>query len=368
MAGWDGLLCILISIGMIVNILAGFKESEMQSALPLVIVCTLGAVFAASRTRVGMIVLFLAGTLIQAGASFLQFPCSLAAYMLFLTGSVWMYFFRIYVISLGNAHTGKVRTGKLMLQNVWICVLAMALAGGIFCGIVKPLDPPVHELKLIQKQKSFDLLEKIGVVSHLEQPNLNRQSDQKSEETLATSQTDETQEDTDSSGQNQKISGTQADASTSEQIAQTLQKPSERVQAITYHETARWYLWVIVAVAAVLFFLWLYNYRKKRWFTKLEQLSLSRRILCLYAYFLKRWEKQGCVRAGNQTLDEYLQVKGTEMQTYDSPDASWAHLTEIYRKVYYGGMEASEQDYTEYLKYYEVFGKQKKIKRKKSVD
>ncbi len=149
---WDFVLCTLISIGLSMAVLSGFIIDDLDRRLPMLIVvsavltfvCLLAAynratsiagilagialavillviswrssmfsndegnetlifyivavlmalaVFLICRRRAGIIVLFIAGNIVYAGASFLEFPCRLWAYLLFLAAVAAIFFY-----------------------------------------------------------------------------------------------------------------------------------------------------------------------------------------------------------------------------------------------------------------------------------
>lgn len=409
---WDWILCILISIGLTVNVLSGFDIDDVAERMPVliilaiiltlvyflaainkitsvigilagivafigvvilcrstnifvndaenstqvfyvVIVAVSLAVFLVCRSRVGIVILFLLGNVIQAGASFLQFPCELWAYLLFLAGTGFMMFYRVYVISVMHSHTGKVRFKGFMMQNVCVCMAALVLASGIFVGIIKPLNPPTDELKLIQKLMSFEVLEKIGVSSVLVQLDKDKLSDQTPEDETATNEKedDEDKEDIEApqdSLDNSKLAGNAMD-SMAEQM--------EKARAISYDAASHWYLWVILAAVIVCFIIWLRKYLRKKWLDAVDRLPRAEGVLNMYQFFLYGLSKAGYAKASNLTLNEYQGLNTANLQKFDTEQVTFARLTEIYKKAYYGRQSVSEEEYADYKTYYAAFRK-----------
>lgn len=412
---WDWILCILISVGLIVNILSGFEiedvTAHMLVIVSLTVVLTLVyflaainkstsivgiivgifiliallilcrntnlfvndqkygmqiiyvitvvmslAVFLICRTRAGIVFLFLVGNVVQAGASFLEFPCELWAYLLFLAGTGLMIFYRVYVISVLHSHTGKIRFMGFMTQNLCVCLTALVLASGIFVGIIKPLDPPTDELKLIQKLMSFEVLEKIGVSSVLIQVDENKESDQLPDDRLATDQLDDDEEEGDGSGKSQESQGNGSrflSGNAMDSVAEQIQK----AMAISYEVASYWYLFLIVIIALICFIIWFKQFLRKRWLDKIDQLPRAEGIMNLYAFFLYGLSKAGCAKAKNLTLDEFQTLNAGQLSKFDHEQVNFKRLTDIYRKAYYGMQSISEEEYEDFRRYYSCFHK-----------
>ncbi|MCD8018078.1 MAG: hypothetical protein LUF92_00365 [Clostridiales bacterium] len=155
-----------------VRIAHPFAEEAANSlgiTVTILILSTL-LTFLATRTRAGTIVLFLIGNLILAGSCFLQFPVKTWAFLLFVLAACMMFLYRIYVISLQQVHTGKVRMQRYMTQTLGVCLTAFVVAAVAFFGVVRPLNPPTRELKLITRLENMQLLAVLGVSTVKELP------------------------------------------------------------------------------------------------------------------------------------------------------------------------------------------------------
>lgn len=410
---WDVLLCVMISLGLTLNLLSGFQiddvatkwlpylivgiclvslvcgmfafnkktavagiltgialfivvvvlsrsqkwfENEKQNTIQILIcVMTIVAVlvFLAGRNRVGRILMLLLGNVLQAGAAFLQFPVSLWGYLLFLAGCGVLIFYHTYLGGLRKAQSGKISLGRFMLQNICICLIALGLTGGVYVGIVRPLNPPTQELKLIQKLMSFEVLEKIGVSTTVTLPNPEEQSEQTDlDDTLATDQREEQNEngmgaDVDQADQKEQESGTN-DTSQSEEL-------SEKATAITYEAKSHWYLYVIAAAAAVIVFFLSKRWSRKHWLHMVEQLPYKKRVEKMYLYFLKGFGSAGYKKAEHLTLDEYIAQNSDAWKKFETDGVSVMELNQIYQKAYYGQMDISEEEYELFRKFYQKF-------------
>ncbi len=411
---WDWILCILISIGLTVNVLSGFEIDDVSSRMPVLIGAIAGltmvyflaainkvtsvigiilgvlalaglvflsyngffaedqenstqiffivivvvslAVFLVCRSRVSILLLFLLGNIIQAGASFLQFPCQAWAYLLFLSATGVMMFYRVYVVSIMGSHTGKIRFKGFMLQNICVCLAALVLASGIFAGIVRPLDPPTQDLKLIQRLMSFEVLEKLGVSSVQTVINKNKESSQQPDEELFTDQMDQESQEQEDDGASQQSQLNGWDR----QVGDTLESAAENIEkakAISYEMTSRWYLLVILA-AVIVFLIWfMKKMLRKKWLDQIDHLPRAEGIMNLYMFFLFGLSKAGYAKAGNLTLNEYQALNAEQLAKFDHEQVNFERLTRIYRKAYYGRSAVSEEEYADFRLYYAAFHK-----------
>ncbi|MCC8028963.1 MAG: DUF4129 domain-containing protein [Lachnospiraceae bacterium] len=408
---WDLIFCIVISVGLAVNLLSGFEIDDVTERMPVLVVlvvvvcavCLLAAinrmtaligiaagvaaliiavvlyrgtnifindaenasqifyivviaaavaVFLVCRSRAGIVILFLLGNILQAGAAFLQFPTRTWAYLLFLIGCGLMMFYRVYVRSILKAHTGKVRFRGYMTQNLCVCLAALLAATGIFAGIIRPLNPPTDDLKLIQQLMSFEILEKIGVSTVLVQVDRDKISVQEPEEEMATDEREEQEEEEDAGIEEEPDREEQDDAGNQQDTAAAF---TERARAISYQLAKHWY--ILVILAAVLVCLGIYSRKllRKKWLAEIDRLPRGDAVLNLFALFVFGMERAGCKKAANLTLDEYRKVNAKQLRKFDAETVDFTRLTEIYRKAYYGRQSVTDEEYADYLSYYAAF-------------
>lgn len=412
---WDILLCMAISLGLTLNLLSGFQIDDIvPQRLPLlagvtvvvillsfaaaqnkrtvlvgviagiaalaavivvsrrqqwflndaqstmqILVCVAAVtsllVFLGSRSRIGIFIILLLGNVIQAGAAFLEFPVNLPGYLVFLGATGMLLFYRVYLKGIRSSQSGTVRFGQFMVQNFCICMAALVLAGGVYAGIVKPLNPPTRELKLIQKLMSFEMLEKIGVSTTVTLPDPNQQSTQQDpEDSLTTDQREETQPD----GMGADMETPQPEEPQNEPDQMEDQQDSVgEAMAVSYEKKSHWYLYVLLA--AVILFLLLYRKKwiRKRWLAAMEQRSRKDAVKRFYAYFLYGFAYAGYRKAEGLTLDEYICLNQEVWSAFAVNDVTVQALNAVYQKVYYGQMEPSEQEYEMFRTFYAAFHK-----------
>lgn len=323
-------------------------------------------VFLLSRSRFGIIVLFLVGNLIGAGAHFLQFENPLWSFLLFTAAVLIMFFYRVYIISLMNADMGRVRTGKYMTQTVAVCLAAALLASGIFAGIVRPLDPPTHDLKLIRILKQMDMLEVLGIYNVKTVLNPFRDSSKTPDQSDFSDRKGDDESDA-LDGQDEDSEKDQEDNALTDSSLQI------KADAIKYAFTEYHLGWIIpiviililaVAVAAVMS-------RRKRWRKAVQELSNEELVLNYYAYFLRCMAIAGLKKPSQQTLREFAESASHELEVFEGRSAgggdaaagadvhsgagavTFGQLSDIYERVLYGGMNVSDEERGMFERFYD---------------
>ena len=330
-------------------------DEEAHAGFIFMLVCIIAGimVFLLSRSRLGTIVLFIVGNLIGAGAHFLQFENPLWSFLLFTASVLVMFFYRVYTISLVNADIGRVRTGKYMTQTVAVCLAAALLAAGVFAGVVRPLNPPVQDLKLIRVLKQMDMLEVLGIYNvrtvlnpfkdSSEVPDQHDFSDQKGEDESDSldGQDEEKQQD--------KSDDTFTDSS--------LQIKADAIKYTFKEYHLGWLIPVAVIIAlsaagsAVVS-------RRKRWRRAVQALSNEELVLNYYVYFMHCMAVAGLRKPEQHTLREFVESSAHELEVFEgitgrqsvggidtaSADVTFVHLSDIYERVLYGSMDVSNEE------------------------
>jgi hypothetical protein len=308
-------------------------------------------VFLLTRMRTGTATLFLLGTLTCTGAYFLQFPIMLWSLLVFEIAVSAMFFFRVYTVSLFKADIGKVRIGAYMLQTGVVCLAAFALAGGIYRGVVRPLDPPTQEVRLITRLQSMPLLEVLGV------------SDTKVifDSELASQQTPDTVEFSSDTGdeQNESIgeeplqTGSQNNGSSFPGFISDVQ---QTLDTVNYGLLQTSYVWLLLLIPLLL--AGTYDLRlfvRKRWQQRVRSLPKEDAAANYYCFFLKCFKRLGVKRGNCHTLREYVENYMLQLQAFSAEDISFAALTGTYEKILYGGGNISAKEYEQFETYYGSF-------------
>lgn len=325
--------------------------------------------FWVTRTKTGSIILFAAGNFIFAAEVFLKFGIDKPGYFLFLFCSAGLIFVRVYISSIKESSVGQVQMGRYFIQIVLVCILAAAAAFLFFWMVIRPLDPPTHELKLITKLESMEVIHKVGVSSILSEINYQRQSDEKPTDQRSVSQsTDNTQKNSNkkstksdtSKKDNQKKTDTKKDTSKTNKPDATKKSTDDSIKkdanAIKYNTLdLSWLYWIIGAVAAIIASVLLKKRLRRRWYEKVCQMPRKEGISELYNYFMKTLEKIDVKKQKHLTLREFAKTGRKFTEPYIYGDADFSELTRIYEKIKYGCADASEEDWQKFDGVYQEF-------------
>lgn len=340
---WDIILCILISAGLSANVSVGFAQvSPLETCFILLVI--LLVVFGAGRSRAGLIVLFLLGTLMTSAFAFLEYPVSLWGCAVFLFSVFALYLYRVYCISLLQSEKGQIDYRAYFIQATAAALAVMLLAGGICYGVVRSLPTPADESKLTKILMSSELLQKLGVsyetkVSHDKLPA------DKSTESIKNKQKNEVAPDQKKAQQDQKKNG---------KIVQS--NDSLSALAITFHRNAGK---LRIAAVAVLFLLIvaviLKRFLRKKWYAGVLAETKEDGVMKFYNYYTKKLRKTGFKRPESQTLSDYALSSQQEMELFSVGDADFRRLTQIYLSILYGYRMISDEEQELFLDFHKEF-------------
>lgn len=124
-------------------------------------------VYLLSRSRPGCGLLFLLGALLCAAFAFLAYTASPLPLLLFLWAGLCLFGCRAYRRSVLTGHAARTSFPAAFLTSAVACALALSLAAGVYGAVIRPLQPPTRELKLITRLMSLEVLERLGVSSQV---------------------------------------------------------------------------------------------------------------------------------------------------------------------------------------------------------
>jgi hypothetical protein len=316
-------------------------ENSLFLYLLLEVLVSLVAFFLC-RSRLGTLVLLVVGSLLISGAAFLQFPTPEWCMLVFPLSCGGMLLYRVYLWGSRQAVLGKIRVGRYVRQLVALVLCCGVLAGGIFYLVVRPLNPPTQELRLITKLQSMEVLERLGVssVKTVLDPTLSadvppedteydnetaQQEDQEQEELLEAPETQPEQE----------------------------EAPAEAVNYDLSSPSLLWLLGLIpLAVAGAFVGRVLY---RRRWHKRVQELPGEEQVVRYYHFFQKRFQKIGLGRTEFHTLREYAQETAYQMEAFQVADITVARLTGVYEAVIYGGAVPTEEELGQFEAFYQQF-------------
>lgn len=312
-------------------------------------------VYLASRSRPGLIALFLAGNIVMAGSAFLQFPVKVWGFLLFNPALCILFWYRNYVKTLRKVQSGKVRMPGFLLQTCVICMVAFVLAGGIYGGIVRPLNPPTRDLKLITRLKQMEILKVTGVYNVIEYFDPEMASGNVPDGDM--NGQEDTEEQKNENPENESSQNQKPDIPQEEE--ETPDRPQTQVaQEVWYdlHEINIPWLIIIIAALIAATFLTRY-YLKKRWECRVKALQPESRIVNYYMYFYSRLSRTGYKKPKTHTFYEYARDMEHPLETFADGKADFMYLTDIYIRTFYGRNPVTAEEVQLFEQFYGRFHK-----------
>ena len=315
-------------------------------------------VFLMARSRAGTGLLFILGVLVLAGAHFLQFPVPFWATFVFTAALALLFFYRLYLVSVKNARVGKITLSGYLKQAVALCLAACLLAGGVFAFVIRPLNPPTQELKLITRLQTMELLQVLGVsttrtvlvpeLSSLEEPE-DTEQDRADEDAVE----DESDNEVAPPEETPDWEQTQTEAADDER------ETNAEAQAVWYRLPVSYRILIIAGLVVMLFVLLLLLRLalRKRWHDRVRSLDNQSASVNYYEYFAKRLRRAGLGRQKTNTLREYTAMEDSALEPFTVGDADYITLTGLYEGVIYGGLPITDEQVELFESFYGEFHK-----------
>lgn len=280
------------------------------------------------------------GLLFCGAFRFLEYPVSVPGLFLLVIGILLEILYLVYRDSLLNASYGNFNLRHFVVQSIAIATVVTLLASGVFYGIVKPLDPPTRDLKLITRLMSFDILELLGVSStqELKEPD---KDDQDNDEPEEEKEKEEEEKEDQEEEQNRE---SQEDVSAS---------------TVSYDEEKTPPYWIAPLVLLLLGTPFAVKYglrfRRRR---RLNGLDASNQAAFIYDFFLKRFQKLGFGKADSATIQEYAEQQEGFLQNFMAEDGTtFEEISEIYNHFLYSKVPVTGEEASRFLAIYDSFYK-----------
>lgn len=314
------------------------ESDETVPAFWTIILFGTAVIYLLTRSRKVLYAAAPVGLLFCAAFRFLEYPVSVPGLILLIAGLLLEILNLVYQDALLNASYGNYNMGHFILQSVAIVLVVGLLSSGVFFGIVKPLDPPTRDLKLITRLMSFDILELLGVAStqELQQPDPDDQNDDQGEEEEEEEKKEDQEEE-----QNRE---------SEEDIA---------ASTISYDEHKTPPYWIAALVLLILAApfavkYWLRARRRRR----LNGLDASNQAAFIYDFFLKRFRKLGFGKADSVTIQEYAEQQEGFLQNFTAEDGTtFEEISELYNFHLYSKVPVTLEEAEKFLAIYDSFYK-----------
>lgn len=288
------------------------------------------------------------GLLFCAAFKFLEYPVSVPGLFILVIAVILEILYLVYKDSLLNADYGNYTLRHFIEQSIAIVTVVVMLSTGVFYGIVKPLDPPTRDLKLITKLLSFDILELLGVASTQEVKDPNQGDEDQDEEEPPEEKEEE--KDDEENGQDEDENKQESD----EKIS---------AQTMSYNEKDYTVYWVTALVILLLATPFVIKYvlraRRRR---RLNGLDASNQAAFVYDFFLNRLKKLGVGKADSQTILEYAEQQEAVLENFTAEDGTtFEEMTELYNYHLYSKLPVRPEDAKKFVAMYDSFYKNAKV-------
>ena len=287
------------------------------------------------------------GLLFCAAFKFLKYPVSVPGLFILIIAIILEILYLVYKDSLLTADYGNYTIRHFLEQSIAIVTVVVMLSSGVFYGIVKPLDPPTRDLKLITKLMSFDILELLGVASTQEVKDPNQGDEDQDEEEPP----EEKEEEKD-------------DEENEQEEEENKQESDEKIsaQTMSYNEKDYTVYWVtaliILLLAAPFVIKYVLRSRRRR---RLNGLDASNQAAFVYDFFLDRLKKLGVGKADSQTILEYAEQQEGVLESFTAEDGTtFEEMTELYNYHLYSKLPIKTEDAAKFVAMYDSFYKNAK--------
>ena len=287
------------------------------------------------------------GLLFCAAFKFLEYPVSVLGLFILVIAVILEILYLVYKDSLLSADYGNYTIRHFLEQSIAIVTVVVMLSTGVFYGIVKPLDPPTRDLKLITKLLSFDILELLGVASTQEVKDPNQGDEDQDEEEPP----EEKEEEKD-------------DEENEQDEDENKQESDEKIsaQTMSYNEkdyTVYWVTALIILLLATPFVIkYVLRTRRRR---RLNGLDANNQAAFVYDFFLDRLKKLGVGKADSQTILEYAEQQEAVLENFTAEDGTtFEEMTELYNYHLYSKLPVRPEDAKKFMAMYDSFYKNAK--------
>ena len=317
-------------------------------------------IFLVTRSRLGCVIGIILSNLIFAGSYFLDFPVKLWQYILLVFGGVLLFLLRVYMISALRATTGRIHILKYFVQSIIVALSAVLLSVGVFYAVIRPLNPPTKEIQILTVLRNMEIFQVFGVAETREVYDPDKWTGDEQQEMDADNPGEQENQRPDGEDEDPQAVN---DPKTKEDSQNTSLADSivnselfQDLQAIAYDLTgAKLYLLIAIIALAIIEVFLIRQVLKLRWRRAVQSLRREDGVLNYFHFFTKRFRRVGYKKPENYTLVQYAQMMEHQLEPYTTDGVTFAELTRIYSRVYYGGAEVTDEEWRRYEIFYDSF-------------
>lgn len=303
----------------------------------LAVICI--GVYLLSRTRVGVIVLFLTGSCAHGMLEFLEYAVYPWAGIVFAGSCILLFLLRQYRLQALRSSTTQPDFFRFFRSGFLMILSAALLSYGMFLAAIAPLHLPVMKLEFLERYLAFRIVEHTGISSYYSIPNPE----------LLTNQANNLLDDHQDSGEipteEQEEPETWPDSAVNSSDAPDSLSGQTGLSAVSYTATAvTKIISVILLVTLALALPPLIKLQmRKRKIQRLQAMEPKQQIQALYAFYLKKFQHLGWRRREGETPLEFAARSQDALSRYLSGTCGLAVLTDAFMLARYGAKAPSAE-------------------------
>ena len=345
---------IVFSVGTGSNLFADKESNPFMRFLLLIIISIV--IFILTRFRAGTALLFAAGAFTLCLVEFMYESRHLICLFLFLTANCMMMIFRTYIYNVLHSRTLKRAQMSAVVFALVLSILVTGVGSGLFYGIVRRLNPPAKELKIITKYLSLETLEKLGVADTriIKDPTLMTEN--------LDDQQDTTKQDTEEKDENIEDSSSEADEPEDNQgiSPENLDKKQKGIfDAIRYDwGIPLWLFWTVLAMLLASGMIGTKIFLRRRWYRKVKQKPLDEQVRVMYLFFMKKFRQMKIRTVPGETPTQFAERTEQQLHCFRTEGISpvaFTNLTDVLVRTEYGGQIPAFTDVTQFESFYRRF-------------
>ena len=333
-------------------------DAEANSALwyALTLLVALG-VFLASRRYAGSLALLAAGVFLHGLIAAMLYTFYLPALIVFLVTCIVMILFKRYQRNIFQTDTRRAAFFPMLGYACGLTGAAIGLACAVWFGILAQFAIPALNIQLITNLVSIETLEVMGISKEMEILNQELFSSIINE--------DEVKESSELGDDEENIPEEEQedeDDTGGEEDALNLGNGFTASNAVNYLSNI-WEIlfksvlfWILVAVAALIVIALIAN-RRKLWWRKMEELPPKRRVAYLYEWTLVRLRRLKFPARGSRTPDEYAELTADKLRFLQTEQAGFRDITALMVQVCYADITPDEEQESLLADFYKNFHK-----------
>ncbi len=310
-----------------------------------------GITFLLTRSRIGTAILFLLGIGVNACLTFLQFAVHTWCTVLFVAALIGLFLLRQYRRNALKSNTVAPKFTRFFSVSCLVSAVSVGLALLCWFAVVRPLDPPTMDIKLLTRYMSYEIFDVVGIAEQYPIPDDLLEDQATDQEQTASEEDEEENEDLNSQPPEEE------EGEDTAPLAGSSEDNTEALSSVSYERkmTALLVLLILLIVAILVLIPVTRVQLRKRRIKKIMQGSPREQMVGLYRFYLSRFRHIGCPRGRQQTELEYLEQNGGKLERYLGGQLDLKEMTGQYLLARYGYVDPPDGACRRYADFYPVF-------------